>query len=72
MNATKISNFMTNSCFPQLIQESDPIEKKTLAKWSEFSLIPEQKKGLCLVFFTSCYVCVLLSLQREVLLKLKR
>ena len=28
----KVSNFMTNSYFPQLIQESDPIEKKTLAK----------------------------------------
>ena len=29
----------SNSYFPQLIQESDPIEKKTLAKQTEFSLI---------------------------------
>ena len=31
--------FMTNSYFPELIQGSNPIEKKTLAKRSEFSLI---------------------------------
>ena len=34
---------MTNSYFPQLIQEPDPIEKKTLAKQSEFSLFRADK-----------------------------
>ena len=34
---------MTNSYFPQLIQEFDPTEKKALAKPSEFSLIRAEK-----------------------------
>ena len=34
---------MTNSYFPQLIQESDPIEKKIRAKQSKFSLIRADK-----------------------------
>ena len=42
-NATKISIFMTNSYFPQLIQDLDPIEKKALAKRSESSLIRADK-----------------------------
>ena len=34
---------MTNSYFPRFIQGPDPIEKKALAKRSEFSLIRADK-----------------------------
>ena len=39
----RLPYFMTNSYFPQLIQEPDPIGKKTLAKQSEFSLFRADK-----------------------------
>ena len=42
---------MTNSYFTQLIQESDPIEKKTPAKQSAFTLI-RADKSLMLSFMT--------------------
>ena len=35
--------FITNSYFSQLIQRADPIEKKTIAKRSEFALIRADK-----------------------------
>ena len=42
-NATKISIFMTNFYCPELIQESDPIEKKILCKRKEFLLVWAEK-----------------------------
>ena len=51
---------MTNSYFPQLIQESDPTEKKTLAKQSEFSLI-RADKILILSFMTLDMNLVMMS-----------
>ena len=43
MNDSKISIFMINSYFPQLIQGLDLIAKKALARRSEFSLIRADK-----------------------------
>ena len=60
INATKISIFMTNSYFPQLIQEFDPTEKKTLAKQREFSLI-RVDKILILSFMTLDMNLVMMS-----------
>ena len=51
---------MTNSYFPQLIQESDPIEKKILAKRSQFSLI-RADKFLMLSFMTLNMNLVMMS-----------
>ena len=51
---------MTNSYFPQLIQESDPTEKKTLAKQREFSLI-RVDKILILSFMTLDMNLVMMS-----------
>ena len=42
-NAKNISSFMINHSFSQHIQESDAIENRKLAKWSEFSLIMKDK-----------------------------
>lgn len=43
LNATKLSILMVHFYFLQLVQESDPTEKNTLAKWSELSLIRVDK-----------------------------
>ena len=42
-NATKISIFMLNSYFPQLIRESNQIEKKILCKRNELLLVWTEK-----------------------------
>ena len=51
---------MTNSYFPQLIQEPGPIEENTLAKRSEISVIRADKIVL-LSFMTLCIDLVKLS-----------
>ena len=56
-DASKISIFMTNSYFPQSIQDSDPKEKKTLAKQSEFSLIRADK--IFMLSFMTFWTCLM-------------
>ena len=56
----------TNSYFPQVIQESDPIEKKTLANRSKFSLI-RRNKIVILCFMTFAMNLVMMSDKRGML-----